>query len=98
MFAVALLVTAPLTPPPQDQLEDVKAIMASNVEALLDRGEKLEELEDKANELSGASHVFRKTARAIRRFHLWQQVKYGATIGTIVTAAVAVPIVILVAA
>ena len=81
-----------------NQVEEVRAIMEKNVEMILDRGEQLESLDAKSEELSTATGMFRKQARKLKRWHLMNQVKYGLAVGTIVTASVAVPIAILVAA
>ncbi|KAH8057799.1 hypothetical protein JL722_6338 [Aureococcus anophagefferens] len=81
-----------------NQVEEVRAIMEKNVEMILDRGEQLESLDAKSEDLSTATGMFRKQARKLKRWHLMNQVKYGLAVGTIVTASVAVPIAILVAA
>lgn len=64
---------------------------------ILDRQEMLESLEGKTSDLEDASRMFRKKTRAIRRWHLMNQVKWGVAVGTFVSAAVAIPIVLLVA-
>jgi len=61
---------------------------------LLERGQKLEDLEDKATFLGKMSQQFHKGARSARRFQMWQQAKFGMATGTAVTvgvAAVSVP-------
>ena len=81
-----------------NQVEEVRAIMEANVEVMLDRGERLEAIEDKADQLSKATLMFRKQARSLKRWHLMNQVKWGVAVGTMVTASVAIPIAILAAA
>ena len=81
-----------------NQVEEVRAIMERNVEMILDRGERLEDLDKKSEELSTATGMFRKQARKLKRWHLMNQVRFGLAVGTIVTASVAVPIAILAAA
>ena len=63
-----------------------------------DRGEKLGALNDKADELHGATKAFRQQARKLKRWHLMNQVKWGVAVGTLVTASVAIPIAVLAAA
>ena len=79
----------------QNQISEVRAIMERNVEMILDRQEQLESLEVKSKELSDAGKAFRKNTRKIRRYHLMNQVKYGVAIGTAVSAAVAIPVLLL---
>uniref|UniRef100_A0A7R9U6L8 V-SNARE coiled-coil homology domain-containing protein n=1 Tax=Pinguiococcus pyrenoidosus TaxID=172671 RepID=A0A7R9U6L8_9STRA len=77
------------------KVDDVKRIMIANVDAILERQEKLENLEDQSRELMDASRVFRTNARRLKRWHLMNQVKWGLAIGTVVTASIAIPIVII---
>jgi hypothetical protein len=79
----------------QDQLKEVRRIMERNVEMILDRQEQLESLEAQSRELERAAGAFRKNTRALRRFHLMNQVKWGVGVGTLVSAMVAVPIILL---
>ena len=80
-----------------NQISDVRAIMEQNVEMILDRQEDLESLAGKTEALASGANAFRKKTRALRRWHLWNQVKFGVTVGTIVTASVAIPVALLVA-
>lgn len=76
------------------QVDEVKQLMSNNIEMLLERGQKLDELEEKATFLGKMSQQFHKGARATRRFQMWQQAKFGMATGTAVTvgvAAVSVP-------
>ncbi|KAJ8606648.1 hypothetical protein CTAYLR_008394 [Chrysophaeum taylorii] len=75
-----------------NQVEEVRSIMEHNVEMILDRGEKLEDLEQKSDDLSKATLAFKKQARKLKRWHLMNQVKWGVAVGTLVTASVAIPI------
>uniref|UniRef100_A0A7S0Q670 V-SNARE coiled-coil homology domain-containing protein n=1 Tax=Coccolithus braarudii TaxID=221442 RepID=A0A7S0Q670_9EUKA len=70
------------------KVDEVKMIMRDNIELLLDRGDKLEALDDKANTLSKMSQMFQKRARDARRFQMWQQAKFGLVLGTAVTVGV----------
>mmetsp|Transcript_7584 Transcript_7584/g.31398 ORF Transcript_7584/g.31398 Transcript_7584/m.31398 type:complete len:181 (+) Transcript_7584:609-1151(+) len=81
-----------------NQVEEVRAIMERNVEMILDRGERLDALESKSDALSEATLAFKKQARKLKRWHLMNQVKWGVAVGSLVTASVAIPIVILAAA
>lgn len=81
-----------------NQVEAVRGIMERNVEMLLDRGEKLDQLEGKADDLNAATKAFRAQARKLKRWHLMNQVKWGVAVGTLVTASIAIPIAVLAAA
>jgi hypothetical protein len=75
------------------QVDETRALMADNIELLLARGEKLEELEGKATNLAKLSIQFRRRARDAKRFQLWQQAKFGLAVGTAVTVGVGVVVV-----
>lgn len=70
------------------KVDEVKLIMRDNIELLLDRGDKLENLEEKATALGKMSKMFHKRARDAKRFQMWQQAKFGLAVGTAVTVGV----------
>ena len=72
------------------QVDSLRAIMQRNIEGLLDREAKIERLHERAMSLEDMAKVFRKRARSLKCFHMWQHAKYGVLMGTAVTAAVAV--------
>lgn len=47
----------------QDDLDETKIILKNTIEAVLDRGEKLDDLVEKSNQLSYSSKTFYKTAK-----------------------------------
>lgn len=64
--------------------------MHDNIELLLERGQRLEELDERASALSKVSKQFHRGAREARRLQMWQQAKFGMAAGTAVTVGVAV--------
>ena len=56
-----------------NQVEAVREIMERNVEMLLDRGEKLDALNDKADELHGATKAFSSRRGNSNGWHLMNQ-------------------------
>lgn len=50
-----------------DKLESVKGVMVQNIEQILERGEKLELLVDKTEELSTTAFKFQKSSRDLRK-------------------------------
>jgi len=47
----------------QQDLDDTKAILVKTIDQVLERGEKIEDLMDKSNDLSNQSKRFYKTAK-----------------------------------
>lgn len=74
----------------QQHVDETKAIMQHNIENILERGEKIEDLQDEANQLSQAAKVFKKSARKVKRFKMIQNAKHGVILGTAITGAVGV--------
>ena len=51
----------------QDEVEQVKGIMVANIDVIMERGEKLDLLIDKTENLSANSVTFRTTSRNLQR-------------------------------
>jgi vesicle-associated membrane protein 7 len=49
------------------QVEEVKGVMTQNIEKVLERGEKLDDLIEQTNQLEAHSHSFQKAARKVHR-------------------------------
>eukprot|EP01023_Acetabularia_acetabulum_P021132 TRINITY_DN21058_c1_g1_i1.p3 TRINITY_DN21058_c1_g1~~TRINITY_DN21058_c1_g1_i1.p3 ORF type:complete len:123 (-),score=13.44 TRINITY_DN21058_c1_g1_i1:173-490(-) len=67
------------TNPNADQLDrmrmkvsNVKEVMVSNIQKVLERGEKLDNLQNKTDELEEQSNVFKRKARGLRQT-MWQR-------------------------
>ncbi|KAF9508529.1 hypothetical protein BS47DRAFT_1350279 [Hydnum rufescens UP504] len=56
----------------QNELAQVRDIMVHNVEQILSRGERIELLVDKTDNLSGQAWAFRRGARDVRRREFWK--------------------------
>ena len=76
------LITQYNTSPPQDELDrargelnQVKDIMVQNVEQILNRGERIELLVDKTDNMAHQATAFRRGARVIRRQQFWRNQK-----------------------
>ncbi|GBF87675.1 R-SNARE VAMP72-family protein [Raphidocelis subcapitata] len=59
----------------QQKVEGVKLVMLENVDKVLVRGEKLQALADKTEELQNAAHQFRAQGRQLRKTMWWDNVK-----------------------
>mmetsp|Transcript_6219 Transcript_6219/g.11359 ORF Transcript_6219/g.11359 Transcript_6219/m.11359 type:complete len:237 (-) Transcript_6219:594-1304(-) len=71
-------------------VEETKQIMASNIENILDRGARIEDLDEESQQLNMMSRVFKKKAKQLKRAKMMQNAKHGAMVGTAVTGVVGV--------
>eukprot|EP00092_Neocalanus_flemingeri_P002076 GFUD01002215.1.p1 GENE.GFUD01002215.1~~GFUD01002215.1.p1 ORF type:complete len:220 (-),score=65.77 GFUD01002215.1:143-802(-) len=70
----------------QDEVNQVKDIMVANIDVIMERGEKLDLLVDKTENLSANSSTFRTTSRNLQRSMWWKNMKLtiGAAVGVVV--------------
>lgn len=64
----------------QRQVDEVKSVMVDNIEQVLARGERLEALVDKTDDLRSQADRFQRTGAALRRRMWWNNVKVWALI------------------
>ncbi|CAM9703807.1 unnamed protein product, partial [Phaeothamnion confervicola] len=57
------------------RVDDVKGVMVQNIEMVLERGEKLELLVDKSDQLQQQAFKFEKSSRQLKNHLYWQRVK-----------------------
>lgn len=62
------------------KMEDVKNVMVQNIEMVLERGEKLELLVDKTEQLQNYAFTFQKQSRKLKEAMFWKKVKIYALI------------------
>jgi hypothetical protein len=74
-------------------VDNLKSIMAHNIEMILERGERVDKLERDATRLQDMAAVFKKNTKKVKRQMLWQNAKHGLLLGTAITAGVAVVVV-----
>jgi len=72
------------------KVDEIKELMAGNIELLLQRGDHLETLERKTHLLGKMAKTFHRSSRRAKRFKLWQQAKLGVTTGAAVAVGVGV--------
>ena len=70
----------------RNEVDRVKDIMVANIETLVERGERLELLVDKTENLSQHSVAFKQTSRNLRRRMWWQNAKLMVGVGVAVIA------------
>jgi len=63
------------------EVNDVKNIMMENIEKVLDRGEKIELLIDKTDQLQGDAFAFRRNTRKLKREMWWRNFRLACGIG-----------------
>merc|ERR1712059_209629 len=70
----------------QTEVDQVKNIMVANIDSIIERGEKLDLLVDKTENLSASSVTFRTTSRNLQRAMWWKNMKLtvGVAVGVIV--------------
>lgn len=67
----------------QSELAQVKDIMVQNVEQILSRGERIELLVDKTDNMASQATAFRRGARTVRRSMWWKNTKILALSGVV---------------
>lgn len=66
------------------QIDELKDIMVKNIDNLRDRGEKLELLVNKTENLSNNSVAFRKASRNLARQMFWKNIRLYVVVGLII--------------
>jgi len=83
----------------QQDIDKLKDIMHTNINMLLERGEKADDMLNTAKELEEEAKAFKKNCqkvnKALKRKYYTTMALYGSAGATVVTAAVAVPLVLL---
>ncbi|NWU93770.1 VAMP8 protein, partial [Upupa epops] len=69
----------------QQEVEGVKTIMTQNVERILQRGENLEQLHSKSQDLEATSEHFRTTSQKVARRYWWRNAKLLVLLGVVGT-------------
>ncbi|KAG7489767.1 hypothetical protein JOB18_020056 [Solea senegalensis] len=68
----------------RDQVDGVKDIMTHNVERILARGERLDDLMDKSEDLQAGAQHFKQTSQKVARSYWWKNVKLVVVIVVVV--------------
>jgi len=67
----------------QAQVDEVVGIMRTNVEKVLERDQKLTELDDRASALQTGAAQFEQSSKKLKRRYWWQNMKMNLIIGTV---------------
>ena len=68
----------------KSQIDEVKGVMVENIERVLERGEKIELLVDRTNELTQQAFRFESNSRSLRRHMYWRQMKCRVIVASVV--------------
>ncbi|XP_038060796.1 vesicle-associated membrane protein 7-like [Patiria miniata] len=79
----------------QSQVDEVKGIMIQNIDKVLSRGEKLDDLMQKTEDLEASAQSFQKTAKRVSNKYKWMNRKTGIILAVVIIIVVAVLIVII---
>ncbi|XP_056147082.1 vesicle-associated membrane protein 8-like isoform X2 [Lampris incognitus] len=68
----------------QGQVNEVKVILKDNINKVLERGERLDDLIDKTDDLQATADSFQRTSTRVARKHWWKNAKMMVIVGVIV--------------
>lgn len=68
----------------KSQIDEVKDVMVQNIERVLERGEKIELLVDKTDQLNQQAFRFESSSRSLRRTLYWRQMRCRAMMGLVI--------------
>ncbi|MCI4388389.1 hypothetical protein PGIGA_G00085350 [Pangasianodon gigas] len=68
----------------QEQVNDVKVILKDNINKVLERGERLDDLIEKTDDLQVTADSFQKTSARVSRKYWWKNTKMMIIIGVVV--------------
>jgi len=68
------------------QVDEVRGVMSQNIERVMERGEKLDDLVDKTGALEQNAVRFRQTSKKVRRKMWWKNTKMTLIIVVVVVA------------
>uniref|UniRef100_A0AAQ4NZZ9 Si:ch73-234b20.5 n=1 Tax=Gasterosteus aculeatus aculeatus TaxID=481459 RepID=A0AAQ4NZZ9_GASAC len=68
----------------QSQVNEVKVILKDNISKVLERGERLDDLIGKTDDLQASADSFQKTSTRVARKYWWKNIKMMIIIGVVV--------------
>ncbi|KAI8341658.1 synaptobrevin-domain-containing protein, partial [Chlamydoabsidia padenii] len=66
----------------QQQVDDVVNIMQDNIDKVMNRGERIDDLRDRAEDLNATAGNFKRGANQVRKRMWWKDLKWKIIIGT----------------
>lgn len=77
----------------QQQVNDVVGIMKTNVERIMEREERLTELDQRASNLTMSASEFQTTSRKLKKKYWWKNLKMMLILGCVVTLVIVIIII-----
>lgn len=74
----------------EKHVETAREKMSRNIELLLERDIKIEDLNEEATHLQEMALAFKRKAKDVKRIQMWQHAKHGMALGIAITAGVAI--------
>ncbi|CAL8278152.1 unnamed protein product [Merluccius merluccius] len=68
----------------QGQVNEVKVILKDNINKVLERGDRLDDLMDKTGDLQATADTFQRTSTRVARKYWWKNIKMMIIIGVVV--------------
>lgn len=78
----------------QDQVNEVVGIMKENVESMMARGEALNDLDQRASNLTQSASEFQVTSRKLKKKYWWKNLKMMLILGGVVLFIIAIILII----
>lgn len=79
----------------QSQVDEVKGVMTQNIEKVMERGDRLDDLMDKTEELEASAANFQQTSRKISRRYWWRNKKMTLILCGVGTVVVVIIVIII---
>eukprot|EP00842_Homolaphlyctis_polyrhiza_P006074 jgi/Hompol1/6468/HPOL_004998-RA len=77
----------------QSQVDEVIGIMNNNIEKVMARGEKLDTLQNKTDDLAQGAMQFKKGSKEVQNYMWWKNMKLNLIIGLIATTVIVIAII-----
>ncbi|KAJ3604858.1 hypothetical protein NHX12_026910 [Muraenolepis orangiensis] len=68
----------------QGQVNEVKVILKDNINKVLERGDRLDDLMNKTDDLQASANSFQRTSTQVARKYWWKNIKMMIIIGVVV--------------
>ncbi|CAL9682342.1 unnamed protein product [Knipowitschia caucasica] len=72
----------------QGQVNEVKVILKDNIKKVLERGDRLDDLIEKTDDLQATADSFQRTSTRVARKYWWKNIKIMIIIGVVVSVAI----------
>jgi len=81
----------------RQQVNDVSDVMRQNVNKVIERGEKLEDLQERSEILEATSNQFQQQATRVKKKMWWQNMKMKIILAVVILVVIAILVVVIIA-